>query len=218
MNKKKKHNIGKYLFYDIHRLLGFWLFYIFFRPKYYYVNGKSTKEKLKPYFKKEGAIVISNHNSFYDPVHIQMSFKLRRHHILAASDIVSSKPLFWLEKKLLSVLIDRNNFSIGSYKEIIKLLKNNKIVHFFSEGHITESDQMFEEFKDGASFFSLISKKPIIPMYIPKRKNIFKRLIICYNDPIDVSNYSKKDIDIITNLSRERCIACIDYINKKTNK
>jgi len=214
---KKKYDFKRYAFYDFNRLIGFWLWYIWFRPKFYYVED-DTKDKIKSFRYKNGAVVASCHTSFADPPYIQMSFVFRHHNIIAAKDALENKALKWIVTRLCGILVDRENFSAQEFKYILKTLKDGHIVHFFAEGKINENPDTILEFKDGISLFSFMAKVPIIPMYIKPRKSKWERLKITFGSPIypsDLDITDKKDIHKLTVYAREKVIEAKEYIDKK---
>lgn len=181
--KKKKDSIFKYFLHDFVWGIGSVFGYIWFRPKKYYIS-EAAKKKIKG-----GAILISNHIGFYDPVYIMISINYRRHHFVATKELFSSKfKKFMFEKIFLCISIDRNGVGTGTIRKIVGELKKGSLVSMFPEGHINvnKKDEV-EAFKSGAVFMALKGGCPIVPVYIHKRKNIFKRLVTIVGEPIKVS-------------------------------
>lgn len=155
--------------------------YVWFRPKRCFISEKAKKRI------KGGALLISNHVGFYDPVYIMMCLNYRRHHFIAAKEMFPSGfKKFLFERVFCCIGVDRENVSPSFMKEVIGRLKDGQLVSMFPEGHINR-DEGVAQFKNGAVFMALKAGVPIIPVYIQKRKNIFKRLKMLIGEPIELS-------------------------------
>ena len=124
MKEKKKNRCValKYLGYDFVRFNG-WPGLIFFRPKKLYISNEAKKPI------KGGAILVSNHISLVDPMYLMITFWKRRHHFVAMKDLFEGRFNNWLFTKVfLALKIDRENMSIGAFKDIINHLKNDDLV------------------------------------------------------------------------------------------
>lgn len=211
----KKYNWKRYLVYDIHRIIGCIPFLLWFRPKVVYINDEA-KEKAKPFNKDGGAIVVLNHPSHSDPAYVQLCFLKRHKNILTADNLVKSKFVNFIMKILGGILIDRDKFSVDSYRKIINILKEDRLIILYPEGKIVKEDEGIGEFKSGFVSFAIHSNKPIIPMYIKKRHNIFKRLVMVIGEPIycDKTNDKTK----IANMVREKIIELKDHMELGVKK
>lgn len=172
--------------YDIGRITGMWMWLIWFRPKHIYINKK--------YKIKGGAQLCYNHSSPYDVMFAQMSVLFRRHHIVAIKDVFEKKGNRFILEHLLAIPVDRENFSVESYKKIVRVLQNGGLIDIFPEGTLEKTVDEFLEFKDGPALFALKSNAPLIPIYMKPRKNIFERKRFYIGDPINLSELNiKKD-------------------------
>lgn len=176
-----KNNKFKYVLHDIVWGVGSFFGYIWFRPKNRYIS-ETAKRKIKG-----GALLVSNHTGFFDPVYLMMSLNYRRHHFVATKEFFNNKfKKFLFEKVFLCIMIDRENVGMETIRAITKSLKNGELVSMFPEGKISENASL-STFKSGAVFMALKSGCPIIPVYIRKRKNIFRRQVTVFGEPIYVS-------------------------------
>lgn len=186
----------RFILFDLIKLLTVPLGLLWFRPKLIYMD--KTK-KIKPY---GGAILISNHITFFDPVFLMVAIWFRRFHFLAMQSFFSSKFLnFLFTYAFMCLPVDRDNFSMKSFKTIVSHLKQDELIAIFPEGHINREEENFLQFKSGMILMSMQSQKPIIPVYIKKRKTIFSRLVLAIGEPIVVSNetiLNKEQIDSYT--------------------
>ncbi len=191
-NAKVKFGI-KYLFWDFVRVTGApcWLY---FRPKVYYAAHRYKIEG--------GALICANHSTFADPFIIMLSIWNRRHRFVCIKDIFE-KAYGFVFKGFRCIPIDRDDFSMATFKEIVSGLKNEELITIFPEGHINTTDEILDSFKSGMVLMSLSAKKPIIPVYIEKRKNIWKRYRCVIGEPIKVwemygNRPTKQEIEKIT--------------------
>ena len=173
----------KYFWYDFARVNG-WPLFIWFRPKKVFIS-KDAKKPLKG-----GLILMSNHISLKDPLYIQTCIISRRHHFVAATELFKTKFNNWLFKKaFLCIEIDRNNFSMASFREINTHLEMGEMITMFPEGHVNVQSEEINQFKGGIVMMAYKTHSPILPVYITKRKHWWNRLTIFMGEQIDINAY-----------------------------
>ena len=178
MNEEIK-PVKNYIFYDFVRITASPGLLVV-RPKLVYESEKA-KEKLRG-----GVLLISNHAGFFDPVHLMLSIRYRRHHFVCIKDFFEgSKLKRWLFRQFHCIPIDRDNFSMGSLRRITDELKAGHLVCMFPEGHVNGGENI-APFKSGMILLSLQSSCPIVPVYIRPPKNILHRLIVAVGEPVDI--------------------------------
>lgn len=186
---------------------------IWFRPKIRYIS-KEAKKKIKG-----GALLICNHTSIFDPVYLMYTVWYRRHHFICLKELTEAK-LGWLLKLFLCIPIDRENFSMASFREITGHLSDGHIVSMFPEGHIkTEENAGMGSFKSGMVLMAAKSKTPIVPIYIRKKAHFWSRFAAAIGEPVDIAaNYgafpSFAQIEQITQLLYEKEKELEDSIEK----
>lgn len=215
VKKRKPH----YFWHDLVWALAYLPGLLWFRPKNYYISDKA-KRKIKG-----SALVVANHVGFYDPVYMMMSLNYRRQHFVATKELFSTKfKKFVFEKIFLCICVDRDSSAVSTLRAVMNELKNGEVVSMFPEGHINFEDKdSLAAFKSGVALMALKSGAPIVPMYIQKRKNIFKRQITVYGEPVTVSlaetdlpamEYLKK----VTEHLRNKEIELEEFYKGKTRK
>lgn len=167
-----------FLIHDIFKILLALPGLLWFRTKIIY-ETPAAKEKMRG-----GALVIANHIGFFDPVYLQYCIWYRRHHFVCLDNFFKG-PLWWMFKAFLCIPINKSNISIKTFKDIILHLKCGELVILFPEGQIESAKGELDAFKSGMILMAVQSRKPIIPVYIRKRKNIFNRLTMCVGEPVD---------------------------------
>ena len=200
--EKSKKKIKNYLFYDFVRITAVIPGLLWFRIRNIYSTEKA-RQKIK-----DGALLISNHSGDIDPVIAMFSIWNRRHHFIATSELFDSKIKRFLFERFHCIEIDKQNVSMNTFREIVDHLQKGKLVSMFPEGHITKSEEV-QKFKSGAVLMAVTAKKPIIPIYIKKRKNIWQRQVVVVGEPINPFEMfgkmpSLSDMDKIAELLKEK--------------
>lgn len=195
--KKTKTFSLKYLFVDFVRITGALPTFLWYRPKVIYENEAAKK------MIRGGAILISNHNCFFDPIYVMLSVWYRRHHFICNKEFYDTKAK-WFLKHVLCIPIDIHNPGFQTMKDINDHLLNDELVSMFPEGHINDGSGEMRQFKSGMVLMSMRAKVPIIPVYIREHKPKSSRLRVVVGEPIDInqefdSRPTMSDIEQITN-------------------
>lgn len=111
-----------------------------------------------------GVLVVSNHQSHFDPVLVGLACN-RRMNYLARQTLFRFAPFRWLIKSLDAIPIDRDGLGMAGLKETLRRLKYEEMVLMFPEGTRTR-DGKVAPLKPG---FSVLVKKtgvPVLPVAI----------------------------------------------------
>ena len=210
MKKKKNKKVPliakifdpKMWFLDFFRFTA-WPVLFFYRMNVIYENKNAKK------FRKHTGIIASNHTGFGDIPIIYSLMLYRRICFVAAKEIYHTKFGSFFYKLVGCIKIDRQNPSIQTFKSITKCLDKGHYVGVFPEGSINKEEDI-NSFKSGIVMMALMSNKPIIPIYIKRRKSILNRQKVAVGEPIYVNEYfssrfpSMEEIEKVTNLVREK--------------
>ena len=195
-NKYKARVINfRKLLYDIFKWAG-WPLFFFFRVKKIYEN-KSQKKHIK-----KGALVISNHIQYSDPMVLHIAFWYRRLHFVVMKELMPTKFKTWFYTNCGCIPIDREKFSLNSLRTITEMLKGGYMIGIFPEGHVS-LDKPMNNFKSGVVLMALQAGVPIVPTYRELRTSIWKRQRIVIGEPIDIKekfgpNIGMKEVEEIT--------------------
>lgn len=138
-------------------------FKLFYRHKVY---------GLEHYY-EGGALITSNHTSFYDPPLLAVSWP-EEVHFLARESLFRS-PLFGsFIRKLNSHPVSGGAKDIKTFRTLCTLLDEEKKVLLFPEGERTK-DNRLAPFKPGISFLMLRTHKAIIPSYLVGPYDVWPR-------------------------------------------
>jgi len=218
--KKKKYKPFSNFGYDLAKITGAPSAVLWIRPKVYYPHGKPNKR---------GAILVSsNHITYIDPIIIQTVFPWRRINCLATKDFFSSKFKNFIFNQLHCIAVDKKNFSLASFHEVVDRLKGGKVVVIFPEGQVNSGGkEPVLAFKSGAILMAHRAGVPILPMYIIKREKWYQRQGVVMGQPIDVCEMlgkmpSMEDMTRASETLREKEVELREYyeslpIYKKLN-
>lgn len=176
--KKKKNRIGSNFWYDFVKITGAIPALIWIRPRVLYVGERCPRG---------GVLISSNHPTFLDPLIILTAFPWRRLHSLATKDLFSSKLKRFMFTRMHCIEVDKTNFSMATFHEVVERLTDGKAVVIFPEGQVNQSGtQELQTFKSGVILMAHRAKSPILPVYIAKREKWYKPQYVIVGEPFDV--------------------------------
>ena len=188
---------------------------VFFRPKKHYPYGKPRQ--------KGRRIVSSNHVGPLDCVKISFVFPWRRMWTITRHECFEKPFHRWTFEAINCLPIDRDNLSMDTYHKVLELLKEEKLVLFFSEGRLNFKDNEVMDYKMGTVFFAALSNAPIVPVYIVRRDNYWKRTHIIVGEEINVGDYCKgmpsmADIENMNDIIRQKECELEEWKNEHLGK
>ena len=137
-------------------------------------------------------ILCVNHNSNFDPLVLRIKIK-REINFLAKKELFDNKILGFLLKKFNVISVDRNKNDLNAYKQVIKNLKNGKLIGIFIEGTRKKNHDLAQA-KNGAAMFAIKTGSPIVPVAIKSNFKLFSVVEINIGKPI-YFDLDKKKID-----------------------
>lgn len=108
-----------------------------------------------------GALMLSNHQSHFDPVLIGLACD-RRLNYLARQTLFNFAPFRWLIQSLDAIAIDRDGLGLAGLKETLRRLKRGEMVLIFPEGTRTRDGEV-APLKPGFSALASRAKVPLVP-------------------------------------------------------
>lgn len=152
-----------------------------------------------------GALVLSTHQSHFDPVLIGLSFNGRMNY-LARRSLFNNRLLGTVIYLLDAIELDRDRSGIAGLKETLKRLKGGKKVLVFPEGTRT-ADGKIAPLKPGFLAVARRSKVPLVPIAItgafealPRTSKIPRRY------PIHMAVGQKIEADTVASLSDDEVL------------
>ena len=173
----------KRLFYYLARFPINLFFMIFYGVRYYGRNNLPESG---------GVVLISNHQSHYDPPLLAIGLS-RRLNFLARKSLFKFKPFAWLIDMLDAIPLDKEGIGFVGIKESIKRLKNGEIVLVMPEGERTW-DGKIAPFLQGSLVLAQRTKSAILPAAIcgcfeafprtQKYPTLWGRMRVVYGKPL----------------------------------
>lgn len=208
-NKKRRWQPFYNFCYDFVKITGAIPALIWLRPKIY-----------RPYGRKlpKGAVLISsNHITMIDPIIVLLAFPTRRLHSLATKDLYSSPFKRFYFNQMHCIEVDKSNFTVSAFHEVVSRLKNGRAVVIFPEGTVNRTgDDTMLAFKSGAVLMAHGASAPILPMYIVKRDKWYQRQRIVIGEPFVVNDEvgrmpTMDQLSAASDTLREKELALRDY-------
>lgn len=141
------------------------------------------------------ALICPNHSNNVDPflVCLAMGKSVFCRHL--AKIQTKSIPIFGrIMEKLGSIFVNRGEQDIDAYKQCIRLLKGGEKLMVFPEGTRVHGDAVVEP-KSGVIRMAAKTGVPIVPVYLPRDKKIFRPCPIVIGEPYCVQNAERGDYD-----------------------
>ena len=132
------------------------------------------------------AVVCANHSNLLDPVIAAGAFRRRNYmHFIAKAELKGAFILGRLLERCGVIFVKRGTGDIGAMRSMMRCLKNGEKIFIFPEGTRTEEDNMVDA-KTGAVRLASKLNVPIVPVYIPRHKKLFKRIKVIIGRPYSV--------------------------------
>lgn len=177
---------------------------------------RSTLDKNRQY------IFCPNHFSYIDIVAMGLN---PVNAIFVGKSAMEKIPLFGFMYRHLHITVDRSKLSskYGSYTRSLQALGEGKSLVIFPEGGIVSNHPpQMGRFKDGAFRLAIEKQIAIVPVTFPHNWIIlpdpgmllhWKKLTLVFHEPIEVSGYTGKDVDVL----KEKVYNILDQELKKFN-
>lgn len=171
----------KYFLMDVVRVTGALPGLIWLRPKISYASEQAKKRV------RGGALLISNHTGFLDPVYTMLILWYRRQYFVCHQVFAETAAGSFFRYAGCLIPIDAENFNMDSFRAITGSLTGGRLVTLFPEGHVNDGSGDMREFKSGMVLIAMQSRRPIVPVYIKARGHWYSRLKAVVGEPVDVA-------------------------------
>lgn len=188
----------RYWLVDFIRITGAIPTLLWYRPKVIYEN-EAAKQKIRG-----GALVIANHNCFFDPIYLMLAVWYRRHHFICNKQFFDTKAA-WFLKQVQCIPIDIDNVGFSTLTEINTHLSAGELVSMYPEGHVNDGSGEMRQFKSGMVLMAMRAKVPIIPVYVNQHTPHSSRLRMVIGEAIDIEKRfdGRPSMSDITKLTEE---------------
>ena len=209
-NTPRKRPEGNF-WYDFVKVTGMLPCFLWIRPKVIRKSGKCPRG---------GVLISSNHPTFLDPIILLTAICERRLHSLATTDLFSSKFKSFMFTQMHCIPVDKNNFSMTTFHEVVTRLKDGKAVVVFPEGQVNRGGgQDIRAFKSGAILMAHRAGAPILPVYIVRREKWYKPQYVVTGEPFDVRATvgpipTMEQVDKVCEILREKELELKQYFEE----
>lgn len=161
-----------------------------------------------------GVLLVSNHQSFMDPVLATMALR-REGNYMARDSLFKNRWFRWLIEYLNAFPVRRQSADIAAIKESMRRLKQERLLLMFPEGTRTP-DGRIQPLLPGMVAIAKKARVPIVPTLIdgmfqawPRHQLLPSpgRVIIEYDRPITPAEYEDLTAEQLTDLVRQRLVA-----------
>lgn len=132
----------------------------------------------------EGAAVICpNHSAAIDPFYVVFAFG-RKYPMwaMAKQEILNWPVVGWILGKAGVFGVDRGSADLKAAKTALRCLKENRKLLMFPEGTRVHEGESVEA-KAGAALFATRTGSPLLPVYIPTKKKLFRANTVVIGKP-----------------------------------
>lgn len=132
----------------------------------------------------DGAVVICpNHSAASDPFYVVFAFG-RKYPMwaMAKQEILNWPVVGWILSKAGVFGVDRGSADLKAAKTALRCLKENRKLLMFPEGTRVKEGENAEA-KAGAALFATRTGSPLLPVYIPTQKKLFRPNIVVIGTP-----------------------------------
>lgn len=183
--KNPNNSIFKIVWYEFIRITTWLVGYTLYRHRWWYGHRIPSKGPV---------LLVSNHQSFYDPPFIGVGIMNRHIHWLARSGLFKSGIAAGLLRSLNAFEIEQGKGDVKAIKQSIRVLGDDHLMCVFPEGTRTENGAL-HEFQKGVLILIRKAKPAIVPMAIEGLHDIWPltkkvpglrgRSGVMYGEPID---------------------------------
>ena len=154
---------------------------------------------------EEGAYILCcNHINYLDAAALVL-FNKRKLNFVAKEDLFTHGILMWLGHLFDVIPIKRDMQDIEAMKRCLKVLKNGELLGIFPEGTRKGMEKNLKA-KNGAAYMAIKSKAKVIPVGIHGSFKPFTKVYVNYGQPLDLSGYTKENLDEATKLIMDNII------------
>ena len=139
-----------------------------------------------------GALVCGNHSSGVDPVLVAFALTRKRPIVPMAKESLLRIPILGRFLKLVGAFpVKRGETDLAAVKHAMKKLREGEYVVVFPEGTRIRSREEGKP-KTGAAMLACRTGVPVLPMYIPMKKRIFRLNRIYIAPPMELKPEGKR--------------------------
>ncbi|MBR2667195.1 MAG: 1-acyl-sn-glycerol-3-phosphate acyltransferase [Oscillospiraceae bacterium] len=132
----------------------------------------------------EGAVLLcANHSAYTDPMFVGYLIFPRYNPRFVGKEELRHVPVLGRVLENMGVIfLRRGKSDLKAIREILRSLKDGEKVLIFPEGTRVKGDE-YGDARTGPAMLALRTGAPLMPVYIPSRKRVFRRNIVIFGEP-----------------------------------
>lgn len=171
------------MFYSIAKAIVWFFMHLIFRVRAVGVEN----------IPKTGGVVLAvNHRSNWDVVMAGITCP-RQLTFMAKAELFKNKIFAALISSLGAFPIKRGSGDVGAYRAAMSILRGERVMLMFPEGHRTKKGASPARAKTGVAMFAIKAEVPVVPVYISGEYRWLGKVTVTYGAPITFEeHYGKK--------------------------
>lgn len=144
------------------------------------------------------AMVCANHSSLLDPLLVALAFGKQQHlHFMAKKELFGIPVIGKIIANAEAFPVDRSSNDLGAIRTAMRYLKTACKVMLFPEGtRVSEDDAVAA--KSGAIRLASRAKVPIVPVYVPRKKRMFRKTPIVIGKPYYIEQAGRDEFEALS--------------------
>ena len=138
------------------------------------------------------ALVCANHSNLIDPILVAFACGIENHmHVIAKAELYRVPVLSAVIRNLGTIRVDRGIQDVKTIKETFGYLSKGAKIAIFPEGTRSTVEDSIAA-KSGAVKIAEHTGAPLVPLFIPRRKPLFRKIIMVIGEPYHIEKSSAK--------------------------
>ena len=137
------------------------------------------------------ALLCANHCSNHDPFYLAIRIRNRHLHFMAKVELFKFPPLAAAMRGLMAFPVDRGHNDLNAVRTALKLIADGHILAVFPQGTRSRDNSRLPML-NGVSMIALRAQKPVIPVYIDGPYRLFRRTLIRFGKPVELSDFGRR--------------------------
>lgn len=144
------------------------------------------------------AIVCATHSNYIDPILLALAFgRDDPIHFMGKKELFKIPVLSGIMRALGAFPVDRGSSDITSIRTAMRFLKDGEKVGIFPEGTRTSEDEEADA-KTGAIRLASKMKVPVVPVYLTRKKVIFRKADLIIGEPYYITGEKRGEFEMLS--------------------
>lgn len=150
-------------------------------------------------------ILMGNHETMMDPIIAAFAVKKHEINFLGKRELAKVPVVGRLLMAMHMIPVDRHASDMEAMRTCMKVTRSGGVLGIFPEGtrHV---EGTMEHMESGVALIALRSGVPLVPMYIPGKPRLFRRMNIVIGEPIQMDDLRAEGVN------KETCALLLERI------